>query len=299
MTASTKKPLVILFDLDDTLILNPTSRALDSTLTQSGYPPLPPHLHALTTGYHSKLLVSTIHSWAHKHHKDPETPAPTYDHLWETYERIWHERQHEITLRPGAKEVIETVAADPELDIAIVTNTFLARAKRKTGMFPVLKDNFENNYRIVTLDHPYAVANAREVRRKPHPDLYQLALEVVNEERIHAGKEPAKPDDCLVFEDSIIGVKSGLSAGMRVVWNPVEVVRDLCRVLVEGKEKDLDHWEEKAEDEEMEKLKDHINLFGKENPGLHVVDTLEGFDWGRYGMETPTASSVPTQPETV
>lgn len=57
---------------------------------------------------------------------------------------------------------------------------------------------------------------------KPHPDCYLKA----------AARFGAKPDECVVFEDSFNGLKSGRAAGMTVIGlattNPAESIAPLC-----------------------------------------------------------------------
>ena len=64
-------------------------------------------------------------------------------------------------------------------------------------------------------------------RSKPDPDCYLKAAE-----RFGLG-----PEDCVVFEDSFNGLKSGRAAGMRVVGlattNPAEAIRPLCDEVIE------------------------------------------------------------------
>ncbi|PBP20608.1 haloacid dehalogenase-like hydrolase [Diplocarpon rosae] len=56
-------------------------------------------------------------------------------------------------------------------------------------------------------------------RGKPSPDIYILALADVNA-TLNEHEEKIRPDECLVFEDSVPGVEAGRRAGMRVVWCP-------------------------------------------------------------------------------
>lgn len=53
-------------------------------------------------------------------------------------------------------------------------------------------------------------------RGKPAPDIFLLALQVINESL--GGKKVINPSQCLAFEDSVSGVEAGGRAGMRVVW---------------------------------------------------------------------------------
>jgi HAD superfamily hydrolase (TIGR01509 family) len=63
-------------------------------------------------------------------------------------------------------------------------------------------------------------------RSKPDPDCYLKA----------ASRFDASPDECVVFEDSINGLKAGRAAGMRVVGllttNPLEAVAPLSDVQI-------------------------------------------------------------------
>lgn len=58
-------------------------------------------------------------------------------------------------------------------------------------------------------------------RGKPAPDIYLLALRLINES-LGENEKPIRPEECLVFEDSVPGVEAGRRAGMRVVWVPHE-----------------------------------------------------------------------------
>lgn len=61
---------------------------------------------------------------------------------------------------------------------------------------------------------------------KPHPDCYLKA----------AARFDAQPEECVVFEDSFNGLKSGRAAGMTVVGlattNPAEAIRSLCDQVI-------------------------------------------------------------------
>lgn len=73
---------------------------------------------------------------------------------------------------------------------------------------------FDENRRILG-DDP----RLRKGIGKPSPDIFLLALQVINES-LKEGEGQITPEECLVFEDSIPGVEAGRRAGMRVVWVP-------------------------------------------------------------------------------
>ena len=69
---------------------------------------------------------------------------------------------------------------------------------------------------------------------KPAGDIFLLALERINTsltDDVHGDGEGGRvrPDECLVFEDSIAGVAAGRAAGMRVCWVPHRGLREVCR----------------------------------------------------------------------
>lgn len=56
-------------------------------------------------------------------------------------------------------------------------------------------------------------------RGKPLPDIFLLALETINQS-LQPGERAVRPEECLVFEDSVPGVEAARRAGMRVIWCP-------------------------------------------------------------------------------
>jgi len=98
--------------------------------------------------------------------------------------------------------------------IALATSShevnFLLKTNHLTELFSV----FEGHRRVLGDDKRIPAG-----RGKPLPDIFLLALRTINES-LPAGEEPIKPEECLVFEDSVPGVEAGRRAGMRVVWCP-------------------------------------------------------------------------------
>ena len=84
--------------------------------------------------------------------------------------------------------------------------------------------NFElkatNNQHLFTLfDVIVCGDDPAIVHGKPNPDIFYVARDRLAE---HFGHSDVKNENCLVFEDSPIGVKAGVNASMKVLWVPDE-----------------------------------------------------------------------------
>ena len=119
---------------------------------------------------------------------------------------------------PGVEKLLGDLATaktanGDKVHIALATSSHAANFKLKTAHLEELFSVFESERRVLGDD-----ARIPKGRGKPAPDIYLLALETVNaslrEER------EIRPEECLVFEDSVPGVEAGRRAGMRVVWVP-------------------------------------------------------------------------------
>lgn len=127
-------------------------------------------------------------------------------------------------------------------------------------------------------------------RGKPCPDIYLLALETINKGLRESGAEEVMPEECLVFEDSVLGVEAGRRAGMRAVWCPhpelLKEYRGREREVLAGIANGI------AVDEEVEGVMDGAGVEeegvgpGRLDDGWAVlVESLEAFDYGRHGIE--------------
>jgi pseudouridine-5'-monophosphatase len=77
-----------------------------------------------------------------------------------------------------------------------------------------------------------------------------LALSTINESSPN-DQPDILPEECLVFEDAVLGVESARNAGMQVVWVPDTFIKNAFR----DKENEiLGHW-----GREVESLA-HVNL---------------------------------------
>jgi pseudouridine-5'-monophosphatase len=117
----------------------------------------------------------------------------------------------------GVEELLQALSrrTSPAVEIALATSSHSANFKLKTNHLAELFSVFSQEHRVLG-DDP----RIPKGRGKPAPDIYLLALETINE-RLRKGQQPEiKPEECLVFEDSVPGVESGRRAGMQVVWCP-------------------------------------------------------------------------------
>jgi beta-phosphoglucomutase family hydrolase len=96
------------------------------------------------------------------------------------------------SLVPGVREFL---ARYQDMELAVATNAEGANAD-----FVLDETGLRGFFRLVV--------NGHQVNHpKPHPEIY---LQVADRLRV-------PPKNCIVFEDSLAGVESGLAAGMRVV----------------------------------------------------------------------------------
>ncbi|CAG4949368.1 unnamed protein product [Parnassius apollo] len=108
-------------------------------------------------------------------------------------------------LKEGAERLLIHLGNN-NIPLALVTNSTAHAVRMHATERPELFGLFH---------HKVSITDSEVNRGKPHPDIYVLA----------ASKFPAKPrpDKCLVFEDSRVGVEAAVRAGMQV-----RTMYDLC-----------------------------------------------------------------------
>lgn len=118
---------------------------------------------------------------------------------------------------PGVEELLTTLAkrTQPPVYIALATSSHSVNFGLKTAQLVKTFEVFEQEHRVLG-DDP----RIGKGRGKPAPDIYLLALETINTRLRREGQTEVKPEECLVFEDSVPGVESGRRAGMQAVWCP-------------------------------------------------------------------------------
>jgi len=105
--------------------------------------------------------------------------------------------------------------------MALATSSHEATFRLKTSHLTELFSVFDSHRRVLGDDKRIPPG-----RGKPLPDMFLLALHTINES-LTASEAPITPEECLVFEDSVPGVEAGRRAGMRVVWCPHPMLKEL------------------------------------------------------------------------
>ena len=124
------------------------------------------------------------------------------------------EKQMDYAYIAGFEDYIKDLRKQG-IKTAVVTSSNQIKMEAVYQHHPEFKDLFD------------AILTSEDFERsKPDPDCYLKAAE----------RFGVRPADCVVFEDSFNGLKSGMAAGMRVVGlattNPAERIRPLCDEVI-------------------------------------------------------------------
>ena len=156
-------------------------------LDELGVAPAPPEFWRLTIGRPSTEAVPLLLGRA----MDAPEARRLADRKLEHYRRL---ARHGLPAVRGVARFIDELASQ-SVPCAVATSATRFDTDRLLG-------------RLGLLDRFAAVVSADDVRRgKPDPEVYLLAARAI-------GIEPL---DCLVFEDSVVGVQAARRAGMRVI----------------------------------------------------------------------------------
>ncbi|KAI9794433.1 MAG: hypothetical protein M1816_005503 [Peltula sp. TS41687] len=182
----------------------------NAVLHEYGRPSLPWHIKAQLQGRPGPEASAIFRQWA-------QLPI-SHDVFLAKYAAL--QRQHFPSTQPlpGVVSLLQNLGhASPRVHIALATSSHSVNYQLKTAHLPHVFDCFPAERRVLG-DDPRIPPG----RGKPAPDIYLLALETINQGlRGEGGEEKQiRPEECLVFEDSVPGVEAGRRAGMRVVWVP-------------------------------------------------------------------------------
>ncbi|EMC91850.1 hypothetical protein BAUCODRAFT_307814 [Baudoinia panamericana UAMH 10762] len=257
----------------------------NAILHSYGRPSLPWHIKAQLQGRPGPEAGKIFQAWA-------QLPDPS-EVVMEKIKEQQRKRFPSCALLPGVEELLKEVGKgvrEGVMEVALATSSHAGNFALKTAHLTQHFEVFSEEQRVLGDDPRIAPG-----RGKPAPDIYLLALKTINDRRTREGKREVKPEECLVFEDSVPGVEAGRRAGMQVVWCPHEGLLEEMR----GKE-DLILAGLMGTHEEVEEKNEAIGVMQsggqgggrrKGAPGEvgdgwgRLFSTLERFPWAEYGVE--------------
>ncbi|KAA8575454.1 hypothetical protein EYC84_004611 [Monilinia fructicola] len=261
-----------LFDMDGLLINTEDMYTLCANHVLSAYdrPPLPWSIKAQLMGRPGGSTSSIFMDWA-------QLPISKEQYAAEQREQ---QRLHfpECKPLPGVPELLQNLNGSRDINgnqvhIALATSSerYNFELKTRKGETKKLLDVFPAGRRILG-DDP----RVEKGRGKPAPDIYLLALRLINES-LGENERPITPEECLVFEDSVPGVEAGRRAGMRVVWVPHEGLLKEYK----GQEKEILAGRMGMMVGDEEQLGELDDGWGQ------LLPSLENFPYETYGIVIP------------
>lgn len=215
--AATSFPAIraCIFDMDGLLINSEDMITLSTNqlLASYGRPALTPSIRAQLMGIPGSTNGDVFHQWA-------KLPISREQFARESAEQI-QRYFTECKPMPGAEDLLSSLSrarsasSGDRIALALASSTKANSYELKISSPEVkqLLSVFPADRRVLG-DDP----RVQQGRVKPAPDIYLLALQSLNS--ANTSGEAIMPSECLVFEDSIVGVEAGRRAGMRVVWVP-------------------------------------------------------------------------------
>ncbi|KAI5865571.1 HAD-like protein [Durotheca rogersii] len=264
-----------LFDMDGLLINTEDLYTLcsDIVLERHGRPRLPWSVKARMMGVPGSANGDTFHEWA-------RLPISREQYQAEQLEQH-HIHFPECEPLPGVAALLTHLSGDCRntrglpVEIGLASSSSRLNYDMKTSR-PATRAVIE----LIPAAHRVLGDDPRiqTGRGKPAPDIYLVALQSINATRPEGTAEIA-PEECLVFEDSVLGVEAGRRAGMRVVWVP----HPGLAAELKGKEKEV-----------LAGRTDTLSIGDDEKRGAiddgwaEQLPSLENFPYERYGIVAPT-----------
>ena len=181
---------------------------------------------------------------------------------------------------PGAQKLLSNLsrarsASGDGIGLALASNTKGRSFELKTSR-PETKQllSFFPPDRRVLGDDP----RVRQGRGKPAPDIYLVALQSLNS-AADCGEKSIVANECLVFEDSVVGVEAARRAGMRVVWVPHP---DMA-VEYQTRQKDV-----LAGRTGMIEVGDDWQPGEVDDGWAECIPNLDFFNYKKYGIDVPS-----------
>lgn len=234
-------------------------------LAKYGRPNLPWNIKAQLQGRPGPAASEIFHAWAQL----PISPADYFAENAILQQKMFPSARP----LPGVEKLLADLQASG-VHMALATSSHEANFKLKTTNLVPLFEVFDQKRRVLGDD-----VRIPKGKGKPAPDIYLLALEMVNA-TLKEGEPKITPKECLVFEDSVPGVEAGRRAGMRVIWCPHPGLLNEFR----GKEPEvLAGRADKASPSDAV-----IEGRGEVGDGwAEFLPTLENFPYKSYGIEIP------------
>ncbi|KAI9690717.1 MAG: Pseudouridine-5'-phosphatase [Bogoriella megaspora] len=207
---------------------------------------------------------------------------------WRTQEVSYREDFAHCKALPGVTNFLQTLSnASPRIPMAIASSASKQLFDIKTTQIPELPSFFAPELQIFG-DDPDMQGRGK----KPEPDIFNLALQRINNACVASGMTKVTSEECLVFEDSIAGVEAGRKAGMRVIWIPHDGLARVCRgqeqlVLMGSTEKDgappqfTDPTEGSYEITDPSQGASMMSEDGK----AEMINSFESFSFDKYGIQ--------------
>ena len=177
----------ILFDLDGTLVdsMGIWAQIDVDYLKRFGY--------ANVTGIQRAIEGMTVRETAVYFKEQFQIPDPIETMMGDWHTMALDKYRHEVGLKPGAKEMLDWCRTNHIRTALATTNS--------SDLTDAVLDA------LSIRDYFDSIRTANEIGRgKPFPDLFLFCAKEI-------GVEPAS---CLVFEDTEMGIRAGLAAGMKV-----------------------------------------------------------------------------------
>ncbi|KAK7955698.1 haloacid dehalogenase-like hydrolase [Apiospora aurea] len=296
MTPSFPAIRACIFDLDGLLINTEDiiTTSINRLLAKYGRPPMTRAIRAQLMGVANSSNGDAFHGWARlpisreqwaRESKEefrrnfPNcAPLPGAETLIITLSRAFSSFSAARPTTPSTGEGAGAKESKQTIKLALASGTTAQNYALKTSLSPEtqkLLSFFPPEHRVLG-DGPRLPAKGSGGRGKPAPDIYQVALQTLNATAEASGEEPILPSECLVFEDSVVGVEAGRRAGMRVVWVPHPDMAAEYRGREEGVLAGRTGMVEMGDGEER---------LGEVDDGwAEMIRSLEHFDYAKFGI---------------
>ncbi|KAF2665942.1 HAD-like protein [Microthyrium microscopicum] len=264
-----------IFDMDGLLINSEDiiGQTTNYLLEKYGRPALTRAIRAQLIGVSGSTNGDVFHNWA-------KLPISREQFARESSEQM---RLHfpDCEPMPGAETLVSNLSraciasSGDMIELALASSTKSRSYELKTSKprTKQLLEFFQSERRILG-DDP----RVRLGRGKPAPDMYLVALEALNA-TADSDKDPILPNECLVIEDSVVGVEAGRRAGMRVIWVPHPDVA----LEYQARQEDV-----LAGRVGLIKIGDDWQLGDIEDGWAECIESLEQFDYNKYGIQVPS-----------